>query len=157
MEKKKHLIARLILLVLLCFGTSLVPTSCGSDEPNLLVGYYLTIDSQVRLSVYEHDEEQGTSADPDADVLSNTIVKMKTALKEAYPEPTGQGDDAAVIAALDNIYRKYKTMYSHLEKGTVCTVKLHRAKLDDGIVINSRPMTAFFFGALPPTYEQPDW
>ena len=32
MEKKKHLIARLILLVLLCFGTSLVPTSCGSDR-----------------------------------------------------------------------------------------------------------------------------
>lgn len=157
MEKKIHLITRILLLALLCFGTSVVPTSCGSDEPDLLVGYYLTIDSQVRLSIYEQDEEQGTSADPDADVLSNTIVKMRTALKEAYPEPTLKGDDAAVIVALDNIYKKYKRMYSHLERGTVCTVKLYRAKLDDGIVVNSTSIKIFLFGALPPTTEQPDW
>ena len=157
MEQKKHRFIRFTLLALLCLGASLVPMSCGNDEPELLVGYYLRIDSQVRLSFYEQDEEQGTSADPEADVLSNTILKMRAALKQAYPEPTLEGDDAAVITALDNIYKKYKRFYSHLEKGTVCTVKLYRAKLDDGIVVNSRPMTVFLFGALPPTYEQPDW
>lgn len=157
MEKKKQLIIRSLLLTLWCFGASLMLTSCGSDEPELLVGYYLTIDSQVRLSLYEQDEEQGTSANPDADVLSNTIVKMRSALKEAYPEPNHKGDDAAVINALDVIYKKYKRMYSHLERGTVCTIKLYRAKLDDGIVVNSTSIKVFLFGALPTTYEQPDW
>lgn len=157
MKKNKHRFIRFILLALLCFGASMVPMSCGSDEPDLLVGYYLRIDSQVRLSLYEQDEEQGTSADSESDVLSNTIIKMRKALKDTYPEPTYMGDDAAVIKALDDIYRKYKIFYSHLEKGTVCTVKLYRAKLDDGIVVNSKSMAVFLFGALPPTYEQPDW
>ena len=105
MEQKKHRFIRFTLLALLCLGASLVPMSCGNDEPELLVGYYLRIDSQVRLSFYEQDEEQGTSADPEADVLSNTILKMRAALKQAYPEPTLEGDDAAVITALDNIYK----------------------------------------------------
>ena len=83
MEQKKHRFIRFTLLALLCLGASLVPMSCGNDEPELLVGYYLRIDSQVRLSFYEQDEEQGTSADPEADVLSNTILKMRAALKQA--------------------------------------------------------------------------
>lgn len=154
MEKKNYP-KTLLLLALLFLGSTLFTTSCGSDEPDLLVGYYLTIDSQVRLSLYEEDESQGTSANPDQDVLSNTIIKMKTALRETYPEATLKGNDAAVISALDNIYRKYKTMYGHLERGTVCTVKLYRAKLDDGIVVNSKSMMVFHFGALPQNTEQP--
>lgn len=153
MEKKNLPITAL--LTLLLFLTALMPTSCGSDEPEMLVGYYLTIDSQVRLSLLENDEEQGTSANPDEDVLSNTIVKMKKALQDSYPEATYNGNDAAVIAALDDIYKQYKSMYSHLERGTVCTVKLYRAKLDNGIVVNSKSIKVFLFGALPQSTEQP--
>ena len=154
MEKKRNHITSL-LFALLFVATALMPTSCGSDEPAMLVGYYLTIDSQVRLSLYEQDEEQGTSANPDADVLSNTIVRMRTALQEAYPKTTYEGDDAAVISALDSIYKKYKSMYGHLERNTVCTVKLFRAKLDDGIVVNSKAIKNYRFGALPQNTEQP--
>ena len=45
-------------------------TSCGSDEPDWLIGYYMTIQSKVRLNLSEMDESQGTSSQPDADVLS---------------------------------------------------------------------------------------
>ena len=130
-------------------------TSCGDDEPDALVGYYLTIDSQVRLSLYEEDESQGTSANPDQDVLSNTIIKMRTALLETYPKTTVHGNDAAVITALDNIYKSYKSMYGHLERNTVCTVKLFRARMEDGIVVNSKAIKSYQFGALPQNTEQP--
>ena len=60
-------------------------TSCSNDEPDMLVGYYMTIDSKVRLSLYEEDESQGTSSSPIVDVLSYTLVQMRTALRNAYP------------------------------------------------------------------------
>lgn len=150
MEKKKNYKIPL-LIALLVMGASMLFTSCSDDDDDsdLLVGYYLHIDSQVSLSLYEHDETQGSSASPNEDVMSNTIVNMKNTLREVYPEATLQGDDAGVIMALDKIYRKYKSMYGHLERNTVCTVKLFRTKMDGTVVKKSRTLQVYQFGAIP--------
>ena len=154
--RKQHIsFLRVLFTALLLNFPLLMLDSCGSDEPEQLVAYYMEINSQVRLSFYEEDEGQGTSANPDEDVLFNTIVKMRTALLNTYPVMTVDGDDAAVISALDKIYRKYKSMYGHLERNTVCTVKLYRAKMSGGVIVGSRSLTVYLFGALPQNTEDP--
>lgn len=130
-------------------------TSCGHDEPDWLIGYYMTIDSQVRLSLHESDDEsQGTSASPVEDVLSTTIIRMRTALQYTYPVNNYQGNDVGVITALDNIYNEYKSMYGADEKNTVCVVKLYRASMDGEIVVKSTALKTYHFGARPPGIEE---
>lgn len=124
-------------------------TSCSDDEPDMLVGYYMTIDSQVRLSLYEEDESQGTSSSPIVDVLSLTLVQMRTALRDAYPQNNTHGNDAKVIAACDAIYKKYKSMYGADERNTVCVAKLYRASMDGEIVKRSHALKTYHFGARP--------
>ena len=152
MEKKKYN-SYLLLIVMLC-AMVMATASCGSDEPELKVAYYMEINSQVRLSLYEEDESQGTSANPDEDVLSNTILKMRTAMNDAYPEMTFKGDDARVITAIDNIYKNYKSMYGHLERNTVCTVKLIRVKMDGTHIVKSKTIKVYLFGALPQNTDE---
>lgn len=124
-------------------------TSCSNDEPDMLVGYYMTIDSKVRLSLYEEDESQGTSSSPIVDVLSYTLVQMRTALRNAYLQNNTHGNDAKVIAACDGIYKKYKSMYGAEERNTVCIVKLYRASMDGEVVKRSKALKTYRFGARP--------
>ncbi|MBR5685789.1 MAG: hypothetical protein IKX18_06535 [Muribaculaceae bacterium] len=148
----KHLL--LLMLAMAVILPSAVLTSCGDDEPDLNIGYYMSINSKVRLNLTENDESQGTSAQPEADMLSYTIVRMREALKIAYPQPNKYGNDAAVITALDNIYKDYHAMYGHYEKNTVCVVKVYRARMDDeGVVKKSTPLKTYRFGAQPPSTE----
>ena len=151
----RHLFAilrRLILATMLILPLATL-YSCSSDEPDMLVGYYMTINSQVRLSLYEEDESQGTTASPVADVLSTTLVKMRTALQNAYPQNNTRGNDSRVIAACDAIYRQYKTMYGGEELNTVCVVKLYRASMDGEVVKHSKTLKTYHFGARPVKQE----
>jgi len=141
-------------MALLAVIMVMVFSSCGSDEPDWLVGYYMTINSQVRISLTEEDESQGTSAQPIADVLSNTIVKMRHALHDAYPVSTTTPNDAAVISACDDIYRQYKAMYGGDERNTVCVVKLYRAAMDGEVVMRSTPLKTYHFGARPANLDE---
>ena len=126
-------------------------SSCGKDDKDLMVGYYMSINSKESFMASEDDENQGTtSANPDANVLYTTITRMKRALYDAYPTPRYGGDDVAVLAACDSVYRKYKNMYGALEKNTICVVKIMRTSQDGDIVVKSRTLTTYSFGALPP-------
>ncbi len=154
MEQHISKLSRRLLISILLMFTLAASTSCGSDEPDWLVGYYMTINSQVRISLSEEDESQGTSSQPIADVLSNTIVKMRNALHEAYPVNGRTGNDAAVISALDDIYRQYKLMYGGDERNTVCLVKLYRAAMDGEIVMRSTPLKTYHFGARPANMDE---
>ena len=147
---RKHPLSVLAGLVTALTLIALSLTSCDSDEPDLLIGYYMTIQTQVRLNLSEMDESQGTSSQPEADMLSYTIVRMREALHEVYTHPSTQGNDAVVIAALDYIYNDYHAMYGAFEKNTVCVVKLYRARIDEeGIVKKSTPLKSYRFGAQP--------
>ena len=55
MEKKNYP-KTLLLLALLFLGSTLFTTSCGSDEPNMLVGYYMDIQSEIAYKASEDDE-----------------------------------------------------------------------------------------------------
>lgn len=140
---------RFFLIVGMLVGVLTGASSCDNDEPDLEVGYYLSIQSQVRLSLYEEDESQGTSASPVADVLSTTIIHMREALAKAYPVRNIYGNDARVIAACDDIYMDYKSSYGPSERNIVCVVKLYRARMEDDIVKKSTPLKTYNFGALP--------
>lgn len=138
-----------VALFLLLFSCVLGTISCGSNEPDWLIGYYMTIQSKVRLSLSNDDESQGTTPDKAVDVLSNTVRRLRTAMQEAYPHDTRTGDDVAVLSACDNIYRDYKASYADKEGYTVCTIVLYRAKKNGEVVIDNKPLTTYTFGALP--------
>ena len=132
----------------LLFSCMLLVVSCG-DEPDWNIGYYLSIQSQVQLSLSEDDNSQGTASDKTVSVLSNTVRRMRKALQEAYPEDMHTGNDAAVLAACDKIYRDYKEAYADKEGYTVCVVKLYRTKKDGDVVRESKALTTYHFGVLP--------
>lgn len=136
-------------LMALLFASLLMITACSDSEPDWLIGYYMSINSQVQLSLSEEDETQGTSPAVVVDVLSNTVRRMRAALHEAYPHDTRSGDDAKVLIALDNIYRDYKLSYADKEGHTVCVINLYRAKKDGDVVKESTPLKTYSFGALP--------
>jgi len=136
-------------LFLLVFSFLLLTASCGKDEPNWLIGYYMNIDSKVKLSLSDADESQGTSPDQAVDVLSNTVRRMRVALQDAYPHDTRSGDDGAVLKALDDIYREYKLSYADKEGVTVCVITLYRGKKHHDIVKESTPLKTYQFGVLP--------
>lgn len=144
-----------LMLAVMLFG---VMTSCGHDEPELKVGYYMSVSSNDSYMASTDDEEQGTmSESSNGNVLYTTISRMKQALYNAYPTPDTRGADAAVLMACDKIYRNYKTMYGQYERNTVCVVKIMRVGLDDdGRVMNSRTLTTYSFGALPPDMDHAD-
>lgn len=151
-QLRRNPLIAITLLIVMALGF----TSCSSDdEPDLLVGYYLDIQSEVAFKGSEDDEEQGTMSDSEeSNVLYKTIMSMKSALRNAYPMTDHQGDDAAVIAALDSIYHNYKASYGHLEKNTICVVKLYRTRLDGTIIKWSKPLKTYHFGFLPPNLDQ---
>ena len=125
-------------------------SSCGSDEPDWTVGYYMEIQSSTSFMASTEDEQQGTMSDhEESNVLYTTIMRMKQALRDAYPVATRQGDAGVVIAALDAVYRPYKAMYGQLERNTICVVKLYRTSMDGEIVKRSRALKSYHFGALP--------
>ena len=139
---------QLLLFALLISSLPLL-SSCSDDEPDYLVGYYLTIDSQITLKLNDVEDEQATAPDNSVDIISYTVRRMRAALQEAYPAYTHQGNDVAVLTSLNDIYRTYKVAYSDFEGYTVCVLTLYRAKMDGDIVVGSRPITTYHFGALP--------
>ena len=149
MKHKMNQLRCLPLLLLLTGCLLMIAASCGNDEPDWLVGYYLSINSQVRLTLTEADEGQGTMPDKTVDVLSNTVRRMRNALQDAYPVNNRQGDDGVVITAVDNIYKDYAASYSDKEGHTICVVQLCRARMDGDVVKESRAIKTYHFGELP--------
>ena len=152
-KKRLHLFLRPFIISLMLIGAAAVFTSCGDDDEMALIDYYLNISSKESLGVTDEDEAQGTMGQPNSNVLANTIWKMKKALRDNYPVATVQGNDRDVVTCIDNIYNDYKAMYGHLERNTICVVKLYRVKKIDGVIKDSTPMQVYHFGALPPTQE----
>ena len=146
--RKSIVLLQLLLFTLLISSLPLL-SSCSDDEPDYLVGYYLTIDSKITLKLNDVEDDQATAPDNSVDIISYTVRRMRAALLEAYPVDTHQGNDVAVLTSLNDIYRAYKVAYSDFEGYTVCVLTLYRAKMDGDIVVGSQPITTYHFGALP--------
>lgn len=144
---------RFLLLTLLLVGGTTTLSSCSGDDDEVIIDYYLNISSKESIGVSSADEEQGTMGEPNSNVLANTIMKMKTALRESYPVPNTQGNDVDVSTACDKIYYDYKSMYGALEKNTICVVKLYRVNKIDDIIRGSTSLRVYHFGVIPPAQE----
>jgi hypothetical protein len=148
MKKSRNQFWRVPLFVLL-FSVVLGTFSCGNDEPDWMIGYYMSINSQVRLTLSEGEDAPGTTSNLTVDVLSTTVRNLRSALHEAYPQDTRTGNDAAVLTACDKIYMDYKASYVDKEGHTVCVINLYRAKKEHDVVVESTPLKTYSFGALP--------
>ena len=141
-----------LLLALVLVGSMTGLASCGHDDPDLRVWYYLGIQASDEYKASTENEEQGTmSESPNGNVLYTTITRMKQALSNTCPTPVYQGDDAAVLKACGEIYHAYKRAYGEYERNTICVVKLIRTSMDENdVVVSSRTLTTYNFGSLPP-------
>jgi len=121
----------------------------GSDD----YYYYLDIESEVRLSFKEEDEEQGTMSDSDNDRLSRTVFFMLEAVnKNKSMKGDNRTKEASLLTTLDSLYRAY-TVVNPLNKGyLVCYVKLVRCSLyPNGTVKDAKPISHYSFW-----YENPN-
>ncbi len=136
----------------LLLGIVVSLSSCGSDEPDYRIAYYLDINSQVDIGLIDDDSEQDiSSSDPSTSPITTAVINMRGALHDAYPEPTYIGNDSGVLSALNQIYYKFQSSYAQFTTVTVCVVKLCRSHIDDeGVIQDSRVMAVYQFGLLPP-------
>lgn len=104
--------------------------SCANDEPEDCVNYYLSV--QSRTMIYRRG---GLPPAPKADLIGLLSVKMKQAIREAYPTPNLQGDDRAVLVACDEAYRMYSD--TGMRSYTVCVLELYRVKMSGNIIKQS--------------------
>ena len=126
--------------------------SCQSeDDLKEEIKYYLIIQSQVSLNLSDDDENQGTMANSDYDVMSKTISRMKQVILETESQSSGENKDAAIMEACDNIYKEYEEYASSqdLDLGkTICFVKIMRSSTINGVTQGGASLKTYFFHAI---------
>lgn len=136
-------LSRMLLAIMAITLASSFLSSCGDDEDMLDVGYYLLVNSEDAYKGSSTDQQQGTIGESTSSVIYTTITLMNQAISETYPVRDRNGNDAAVIAGCDNVYRSY--VESHTTKGgaTVCVIVLYRARMEGTIVKSSTPLKTY--------------
>lgn len=119
--------------------------SCSSeDEPdNILVNYYLALDSSEIIGLSEEDLN-GTLRPPQEQSAYVTYLRMKQALRATYPKASANGNDSRVIAVCDSCYRE-SIFYYQPGRDLICTVRLIRTTQSGTHVIKSRQLTSYKF------------
>ncbi|MBR5684653.1 MAG: hypothetical protein IKX18_00690 [Muribaculaceae bacterium] len=116
--------------------------------------YYLNIQSEVRLSFKEEDEEQGTMTNSKYDLLSRTILFMQKAVQDNNSSMKGDNlaKEAAMITTCDSLYRNYADLNPASKGFLICYVKLIRCSLyPNGTIKNALPIKYYNFW-----YEMPE-
>lgn len=135
----------LIMAFLSLVATQALCVSCSSeDEPDgLFVDYYLALDASEIIGLSEEDLN-GTLRPPQEQSAYVTFLKMKKALREAYPKASANGNDGRVIAVCDSCFRE-SIFYYEPGRDIICTVRLIRTTKSGIRVIKSRQLTAYRF------------
>lgn len=127
------------MLVALCLFTVTGFTSCNSDdEPDLVVGYYLSVQSRVKIY-----SRGGLPPAPKEHMIGKMTIQMKERINEVYPVRDLVGNDAAVMMACDDVYDTYKE--SHMQANAECVVILNRAWMSGIVVKQSKPIKTYRF------------
>ena len=150
-KKCQQYILRTLYVALLLVGCVTAFSACSNNDDEILIDYYLHINSQEDISISSTDQQQGTMS-AGSNVLARTIEDLRVAIRENYPVPTTQGDDSKVGAACDDIYYSYKAQFGQLEKNTICVATLYRVYRIDGIIRNSTCLRVYHFGYIPPMF-----
>ena len=118
----------------LCFFGSCT----NDDEPEVVINYYLSI--QTKNSIYRRG---GLPPESKLDMIGKLTTKMKARIREVYPNPDLEGNDAAVIVACDEIYREY--LETGLREHVECVAILYRARTSNSIIKQCTPVKNYYF------------
>lgn len=151
-KKCQQYILRTLYVALLLVGCVTAFSACSNnDDDEILIDYYLHINSQEDISISSTDQQQGTMS-AGSNVLARTIEDLRVAIRENYPVPTTQGDDSRVGDACDDIYYTYKAQFGQREKNTICVATLYRAYKVNGIIRSSTCLRVYHFGYIPTVF-----
>ena len=132
-------LSRRLLIALFTVSSLCFLGSCtNDDEPEVVINYYLSI--QTRTRIYRRG---GLPPDPKEDMIGKLTTKMRARIRETYPNPDLEGNDAAVIVACDEIYRQY--LETGLRERVECVATLYRARMSNSIVKQSTPIKNYYF------------
>lgn len=137
---------RFLLCAVMLAGALMLATSCGDDdEPKeLTINYYMDVEERFLIN--------GTS-----DLINryfSPVDMMEEAIRNVYPKPDIQGNDEAVIAACDEKYQEFYSMYSGREDHLTCTMHLMRARMEGKIVKHSEMLKTYVIDVNPVTPEE---
>ena len=140
----KHKLLTLSMALLLLTAAQVLLNACSSkeDEPDL-VGYYLALDSTEFIGISEFDEAFGTMVPPEDHSIFIAYIKMKKALKAAFPKAQPEGNDGLAIATCDSCFRE--TVYSSAHGNTICTARLIRTHQLGDRIIKSKQLKLYRF------------
>ncbi len=130
----------MMLCALMAVGAMLTATSCGDDEPAAtVINYYVDVEERFLIN--------GNSDLNDR--YYNPRDLMEEVIHTTYPTPDAQGNDQAVIAACDELYQRYLSMYQGREDHLTCIMHLTRVKLEGTIVRQSERLRTYVIDINP--------
>ena len=140
----KHRLLNLTMVLLLLMAAQVLLNACTSEEDEpALVGYYLALDSTEFIGITENDEANGTIAPPEDHNIFMAYIKMKKALRAAFPKAQPEGNDGLAIATCDSCFRE--SMYCTAHGNTICTARLIRTRQLGDRIINSKQLKLYRF------------
>mgnify|MGYP006916043003 CR=1 FL=1 len=141
MEKVSYikLLRRLAMMLLAAMMLCSLGGCTSEDEPESGIDYYLGI--QTKYYIYRIPGAIPPA--PQEDMIGFLTSKMKIRIREVYPKRGLVGNDNAVLAACDEIYREYREIGYKTE--TKCVAVLYRADMSGTIVKRSTPIKRYSF------------
>ena len=134
-----------LLLLLALSGVLFTMTACGDDEPEqTIIDYYTEVEEEFLVN----------GQTDHTDRYYSPVTLMKEAIRNAYSKPTTTGDDAAVIAACDELYQRYLGMYTGKAEHLTCKINLKRVSKTDDIVRSSELLKTYSFDINPYEIEE---
>lgn len=145
----RHSFYNLLRVLVLLIAAPLLLNSCSNEEePEVLASYYLGTDATEFIGISENDEELGILLPPNKHSIHWTIIKMRRALRKAFPVAVAIADDARAIAVCDSCFQE-SLFYPTPDGDTVCTLKLIRTTQEGDHVVSSRTIKYYRFTRNP--------
>lgn len=144
-EKRHHFMWRQVLCALMLLGALVTFTSCGDDdEPSeMVVDYYIDVEEEFLVN----------GSTELIDRFHNPIDLMREAIRTTYPKPNTVGDDQAVIAACDEVYSRFYSMYSNRNDHMTSLFNLKKVYKRGDIVKQSELLKTYTIDVNPPVVE----
>ena len=137
----------MMLLSLAVIAATMTFVSCGDDDPEAVIDYYVDIEEQFLVNA-------STST---TDRYISPVTRMNEAIRKAYPSPNETGNDAAIIEACDKEHQDYLMMYTGRPEHFTCKLRVMRARKIGTIVKQSEDLRTYTYDINPSSeFEEDD-
>ena len=136
-----HGLWRWLQCALLLAGMMMAFTACGDDDEPKTQGidYYIEVEEEFLVDgLVDH-----------TDRYYSPVTMMKETIRNVYPKRTANGADEEVIAACDQLYQRYLTMYTGKAEHLTCLIHLVRAEMKGDVVKQSERLKSYAFDINP--------